>query len=33
MKKYLLYLSCIVAIIFLVGCSMDNTPTKKVENF
>ena len=33
MKKFLLYVSCIVAIILLSGCSMDNTPTKKVENF
>ena len=33
MKKFLLYFSCLVAIIFLSGCSMDNTPTKKVENF
>ena len=33
MKKRLIYLSCILIVIFLSGCSMDNTPTKKVENF
>ena len=33
MKKILIYFSCIVAIILLSGCSMENTPTKKVENF
>lgn len=33
MKKILLYFSCIMAIVLLSGCSMDNTPTKKVENF
>ena len=33
MKKIILCISCIVAILFLSGCSMDNTPTKKVENF
>lgn len=33
MKKILIYFSCIVAIILLSGCSMENTPTKRVENF
>lgn len=33
MKKLFLCFSCIMAIILLSGCSMDNTPTKKVENF
>lgn len=33
MKRLLLCFSCIMAIILLSGCSMDNTPTKKVENF
>lgn len=33
MKKILLCFSCIMAIVLLSGCSMDNTPTKKVENF
>ena len=33
MKKILLCFSCIIAIVLLSGCSMDNTPTKKVENF
>ena len=33
MKKFILYFSCIMAVILLSGCSMDNTPTKKVENF
>ena len=33
MKKIILCISCIMAILFLSGCSMDNTPTKKVENF
>lgn len=33
MKKIILCLSCIMAIVLLSGCSMDNTPTKKVENF
>ena len=33
MKKVLIYLSCIMAIVFLSGCSMDNTPTKKTESF
>ena len=33
MKKILLCFSCIMAIVLLSGCTMDNTPTKKVENF
>ncbi len=33
MKKIILCFSCIMAIVLLSGCSMDNTPTKKVENF
>ena len=33
MKKIFLYFSCIMAIVLLSGCSFDNTPTKKVENF
>lgn len=33
MKKILLCFSCIIAIVLLSGCSMDNTPTKKVEKF
>lgn len=33
MKKILIYIFCFIAIIFLSGCSMDNAPTKKVENF
>ena len=33
MKRIILCISCIIAILFLSGCSMDNTPTKKVENF
>lgn len=33
MKKFILFLSCFLVITLLNGCSMDNTPTKKVENF
>lgn len=33
MKKILLCFSCIMAIVLLSGCTMDNTPTKKVEKF
>lgn len=33
MKKILLCFSCIVAVVFLSGCSFNNTPTKKVEAF
>ncbi len=32
-KRILLCFSCIMAIILLSGCSMSNTPTKKVEKF
>ena len=32
-KKILLCFSCIMAIVLLSGCSMSNTPTKKVEKF
>lgn len=33
MRKIILCISCIIAIVLLSGCSMDNTPTKKVETF
>ncbi len=33
MKKFLIYFTLVFAIILLSGCTMDNTPTKKVENF
>lgn len=33
MKKFILCFSCIMIVVLLSGCSMDNTPTKKVENF
>lgn len=33
MKKFILCFSCIMSIILLSGCSMGNTPTKKVEKF
>ena len=33
MKKILLCFSCIMAIVLLSGCTMDNTPTKKGEKF
>ena len=33
MKKILIYLSCIMIVVLLSGCTMDNIPTKKVENF
>lgn len=33
MKKVLISFSCILFLIILCGCTMDNTPTKKVENF
>lgn len=33
MKKIILCFSCIMAIVLLSGCTMNNTPTKKVENF
>lgn len=32
-KRILLCFSCIMAIVLLSGCSMSNTPTKKVEKF
>lgn len=33
MKKYFIFLTCIIAVFVLSGCSMSNTPTKRVENF
>lgn len=33
MKKFILFLSCIVSVFVISGCAMDNTPTKKVESF
>lgn len=33
MKRIILYLSCITLIVLLSGCSLGNTPTKKVEGF
>lgn len=33
MKRFIIYFSCIMSIILLAGCSMDNTPTKRVEKF
>ena len=33
MKKTLLYFACFIVIVLFSGCSMDNTPTKRVENF
>ena len=33
MKKILMILTVFVSVILLSGCTMDNTPTKKVENF
>lgn len=33
MKKILMFLSVFFSAILLSGCTMDNTPTKKVENF
>lgn len=33
MKKILIYFSCVMIVILLSGCSMENTPTKKVEKF
>lgn len=33
MKKIYLFISLFFSIILLSGCTMDNTPTKKVENF
>ncbi len=33
MKKILLYFTLIFSLILLVGCEMDNTPTKRVEGY
>lgn len=33
MKKILLSIFCVFAIVLLSGCEMDNTPTRKVERF
>ena len=33
MKKTLLYFACFIVIVLFSGCSMENTPTKRVENF
>lgn len=33
MKKFLLNLCLVISIVLLSGCDMDNTPTKKVENY
>lgn len=33
MKKIIIFLTCIIAVLTLSGCTMNNTPTKKVENF
>lgn len=33
MKKTLALISCFLLVIFLSGCELGNTPTKKVENF
>lgn len=33
MKKIFLFISLFFSVILLSGCTMDNTPTKKVENF
>lgn len=33
MKKILILFLCILNLFILNGCTMDNTPTKKVENF
>ncbi len=33
MKKKTIFTLLLLSIFLLVGCSMDNTPTKKVENF
>lgn len=33
MKKLFVFISCIIITFILSGCSMDNTPTKRVENF
>lgn len=33
MRKFIIFLSCFISILFLNGCSLGNTPTKKVEDF
>ena len=33
MKRFIIYFSCIMSLILLSGCAMDNTPTKRVEKF
>ena len=33
MKKIIKYFVCIMVVVLLSGCAMDNTPTKKVEGF
>lgn len=33
MKKLLIFISLFITSIMVSGCTMDNTPTKKVENF
>lgn len=33
MKKFIVFLTCIMAVFVLSGCSMNNTPTRKVESF
>lgn len=33
MKKIIVFLLCLTAVFTLSGCSMNNTPTKRVENF
>ena len=33
MKKIIVFLTCILAVVTLTGCNMNNTPTKRVEQF
>lgn len=33
MKKIMIFLTCIMTVFLLSGCTMNNTPTKRVENF
>ena len=33
MKKIFVFLTCIMTVLILSGCSMNNTPTKRVESF
>ena len=33
MKRFIIYFSCIMSLILLSGCAMDNAPTKRVEKF